>query len=373
MYDIPEDMAAVMRRSHTARYVADAFYDGQPTLTGLSLSTDGTITTSASGRVQTSASVSVASNDVIRRGRGKTIAPEAAVDALATYGQEIVISRQVWLGSMMVGQVPCGTFRISEAPTIAKYGRPFGGDFLYTAVAVDLNLDDRFDPIDAAQFTRNVAPLSGATVWSEVRRFSPYPVVIADDVPDQKVSRATVYESNRLDTITQLFALAGAEPKMTREGSLSARLTNPTADPIDLSGTIQPFTKAMSNDFKNRIVVQTTEDGGTKTLAEARVTDGPLRSDGPAGERVEIVDSGLAQSAVAAANLARARLASAMQGRRSEVKVSCLPNLTLEAGDPVIATDPYTGEEVSGVVTGMSLSMDPTQLMEVTIGTQVYA
>lgn len=372
MYPISDNLTDVMRRSHTARYVMDAFYDGIPTLSQMPVSTEGSITTKASGRVQTTASISVASNDAVLRGRQKTIAPEYAVDALATYGQEVVISRQIWFGSMLVGQIPCGTFRISGAPTIAKYGRPFGSDYLYTAVAVDLDLDDRFDPIDAAQFTRVVTPPDGATMWSEVRRLSPYPVVVAPDVPDQRVQKTMVYEENRLDTITDLLALAGAEPKMTREGNLSARLTNPTAAPIDLTGTIKPFTKSMSNDFKNRIVVQTTVDGGTRVLAEARVTSGPLRTDGPAGERVELVDSGLAQSDEAARALANARLAAALQGRRSEVKLTCLPNLTLEAGDPVTATDSQTGETVTGVVTGMTLPMDPTKLMDVTIGTQVY-
>ena len=235
-----------------------------------------------------------------------------------------------------------------------------------------MELDDRFDPIDAAQFTRVVTPQANATIWSEVRRLSPYPVVVAPEVRDQRVQKTMVYEDNRLDTISDLFALAGAEPKMTREGNLSARLTNPTATPVDLTGTIQPFTKAMSNDFKNRIVVQTTVDGGTRVLAEARVRSGPLRTDGPAGERVEIVDSGLAQSAAAAQSLANARLAAALQGRRSEVKLTCLPNLTLEAGDPVTATDAQTGETVTGVITAMTLPMDPTALMDVTIGTQVY-
>lgn len=373
MYQIPDDVARVMRSTHSAAYVADAFYDGVPTLTGMPVSTKGSIDGDTTSRVQTSASISVESNAMVFAGSGKTIAPERAADALATYGQEIVISRQIWFGRILVSTIPCGTFRISEAPTIAKYGRPFGSGFVYTAAAVELKLDDRFEPIDAAQFASVQSPAkAGATMWGEVRRFSPYPVLVDPYIPDKTVAKTMVYEQSRLDTISDLFALAGAEPKLTRDGSLTARLTEPTAAPIDLTGTIRPFTRSMTNDYKNHIVVTTTVDGADQVLAEAKVTTGPLRVDGPAGDRVELVDSGLADSKQAALNLANARLQASLRGRREQINIDCLPNLTVELGDPVTATDPTTGESVTGVVDAFTLPMDPTALMTVTIGTKVY-
>jgi hypothetical protein len=372
VYPIPADVAQVMRRSHTARYVADAFYDGLPTLSGMSVSSSGSIDGSASGRVQTTASIAIQANAMTHVGQGGTIAPQYAVDALATYGQEIVISRQILFGRTVVATIPCGTFRISEAPTISRYGRPFGSDYVYTAEAVELKLDDRFEPIDAADLPLVQSPRSGGTMWSEVRRFSPFPVVVASDIPDRSVAKTMVYEQSRLDTITDLLALAGAQPKMTREGSLSARLTDPTGAPIDLTGTIQPFERSMSKDFTNHVIVTTVVDGADQVLAEAQVTEGPLRVNGPAGDRVDHVDSGLADTRTAAAALAASRLRAGLQGRREQVKVSCLPNLTIELGDPIIATDPYTGDTVEGTVDGFSLPMDPTDLMTVTIGTKVY-
>lgn len=372
VYEIPSDVQQVMRRSHTARYVADAFYDGTPTLVGLSVSSAGSIDGDASGRVQTSASIAIQANSMSFAGDGGKIAPRYAVDALATYGQEIVISRQILFGSTVVATIPCGTFRIVEAPTIVRNGRPFGSDYVYTGEAVELKLQDRFEPIDAADLPTVQSPKVGGTMWSEVRRFSTFPVVVDPTVPDKAVSKTMVYEQSRLDTITSLLQLAGAQPKMTRQGSLSARLTNPTGDPVDLTGTIQPFERSMSNDFKNHIVVTSVVDGADQVLAEALITEGPLRADGPAGDRVEMVDSGLADTASAALALANARLRSGLQGRREQVQVKCLPNLALELGDPVVATDPYTGDTVEGTVDKFSLPMDPTDLMTVTIGTKVY-
>lgn len=372
VYAIPSDVQQVMRRSHTARYVADAFYDGIPTLSGMNVSTSGSIDGSASSRIQTTASISIESNSMTRVSDGGTIAPRYAVDALATYGQEIVISRQILFGRTVVATIPCGTFRISEAPTINRYGRPFGTDYVYTAESVELKLDDRFEPIDAADLSLVQSPKSGASMWSEVRRFSPFPVVVAPEIADRGVAKTMVYEQSRLDTITDLLALAGAQPKMTREGSLTGRLTDPVSDPVDLTGTIQPFERSMSKDFINHVVVTTVADGADQVLAEAMVTDGVLRVSGPAGDRVLHVDAGLADSRGAAAALASSRLRSGLQGRREQVKVSCLPNLTLELGDPVVATDPYTQDTVEGTVDGFSLPMNPTELMTVTIGTKVY-
>lgn len=369
-YSIPSDVRQVMLRSHTARYVADAFYNGVPTLTNMSLSSSGSIDGDSSSRVQTSASIAIQSNTMTLASDGGTIAPRYAADALATYGQEIVISRQILFGDVVVATIPCGTFRITEAPTIARYGKPFGSTFVYTAEAVELKLQDRFEMIDAADIASVQAPKS-TSMWAEVRRFSPVPVVMDGSVADQRVARTMVYEQSRLDTITSLFQLAGAEPRMTRDGSLTARLSNPTSVTADLTGSIQPFQRSMSNAYKNHYVVTTVVDGAAQVLAEAKVTSGPLRVDGPAGDRVEIVDSGLADTKIAAQNLANARLQQGLQGRREQVEVKCLPNLALELGDLVTATDPNSGDIVTGTVDRFSLPMDATDLMSVTIGSQV--
>lgn len=375
VYAIPSDVAQVMRRSYSARIIADAFYDGQPTITGMRVAPTGSITGNASGTIQTTAGVDIVSDAMALAG-GATISPENAADALATYGQEMVLTRQVWLGGTLVGAVPLGTFRINGADDIRQTGKRIGNGQVITAEMVSLQLDDRFETIGAAKFSRVQSPKSGATVWSEVRRFSPFPIVVAADVVDGSVPRTMVYDEDRLKTISDLFGTRGAAPVLTREGNLTARLIDPIGagqTPIDISGTIQPFTKSMSNDYVNHIVVTTTNDGKNQTIAEAMITEGPLRYTGPAGDRVQIVDSGLADTRTAALALAQSRLAQGMQSRSQEVKVSCLPNDAVELYDPITATDPNTQVTVTGFVSGYTKPLDPTALMEVTIATKVYA
>lgn len=375
VYLIPSDLAAVMRGPYTARIVADAFYDGQPTLTNVPVERSGSIDASATSRIQTSAKIKITSDAMVKAG-GTTLAPRGAVDALATYGQEIALRRQVYVGQRLVGSIPLGLFRISAAPDVQEYGKTIRGGRVITAVIVELELDDRFEPVDAADFARVQVPARNGTVWSEVRRFSPFPIIVNPAVSNQSVAKTMVYQDSRLDTISDLFTLADAAPVFTREGNLTAKLIDPIGagqKPLDLTGTIQPFSRSMSNDYKNHFVVTTTTDGATQTIAEAMVTSGPLRYNGPAGDRVERVDSGLASSASAARNLARARLAAAMQGRAAETKITCLPNDAVELYDPVTATDPSSGNTVTGRVSGYSKPLDPTDLMTVTVSSKVYS
>lgn len=375
VYLIPSDLAAVMRGPYTARIVADAFYDGQPTLTNVPVERSGSIGASATSRIQTSAKIKITSDAMVKPG-DTTLAPRNAVDALATYGQEIALRRQVYVGPRLVGSTPLGLFRISSAPDVQEYGKNIRGSRVITSVVVELELDDRFEPIDAADFARVQVPAGNATVWSEIRRFSPFPIIVNPDVRNQSVARTMVYQDSRLDTISDLLSLANAAPVFTREGNLTAKLIDPIGagqTPVDLTGTIQPFSRSMSNDYKNHIVVTNTNDGATQTIAEAMVSAGPLRYNGPAGDRVERVDSGLSSSVTASRNLADARLAAAMQGRAAETKVTCLPNDAIELYDPVTATDPSSGNMVTGWVSGYSKPLDPTDLMTVTVSSKVYS
>lgn len=375
VYPVASDVAQVMRASYSARIIADAFYDGQPRLTGLRVAGSGSITGNATGEVQTTADIDVLSDRMVLDG-GDTISPESAADALATYGQEIVLTRQILLSGRIIGSIPLGTFRISEAPEIRQLGRKMFGTRVITGETVSLKLDDRFEPIKAAKFVRVQSPKAGATMWSEVRRFSPYPIVVAPDVGDASVPRTMVYDEDRLQTISDLFGLRQAAPVMTREGNLTARLIDPIGagqTPINITGTIQPFSKSMSNDYINHVAVVTSVDGNSQLVAEATISEGPLRFNGPAGDRVEIVDSGLADTRAASIALANSRLMKGIQSRAQEVKVSCLPNDAIELYDPITATDPTSGQVATGWVSGYTKPLDPTSLMDVTISTKVIA
>lgn len=375
---IPDDMRAVMRDgSHRARMVADVFYDGRPVLSGLSLSKTGQLSGTASSRVQTTGRLLIASGAQMFDGQGNSIAPQTATDALAPYGQEVVVSRQVFLGTELIGAQSLGRFRITNVPSIAKTARRlrqrYGTDRILDSVLVELEVSDQLDRIDQANFTRLEAPLGGASTWSEVRRLSPIPVV--QSIADRQISANLVYESSRLDTLGDLLMNVGAVPHITRSGAFSARLAVPSASPtnyaVDLTGTIQVLAAGMTGSFYNVVKVTGNVQGTQQILAVARLESGPLRWNGPAGERVYERSAGLSDSAAAAQLLADAVLRSQLRNRTRTVSITCLPNVEVELGDPARAADPVTGRVEYGMVSRIEWPMNPTALMQVELETDV--
>lgn len=369
---LASDLIAASAGTHSARYVMDVFYDGRPTLTGLSLDRSGSLRGSATARIQTQGRVLVRSDAQILDGQGNTIAPKYATDILASYGQEVVISREVRIGSQVVGLVPLGRFAIYEVPSIEERARRFSNTRVSTASTVELSLRDLFERVDAADFTTYEAPKPGNALWEEVRRISPLPVV--QSLPNTPIASTAIYPENRLDALTDLFALIGAQPHMTREGALTARLSDPFSaagvTPVDLTGTLMPMERSMSGAFYNIVIVTAVISGTATVLAESRIKEGPLRAGGPAGDRVYRRTAGLATSAQAAQNLADSVLAEQLRNRTRTVQITCLPNLQLELGDPVTARDPQTDRVETGIVTDYSWNMDPTALMTVEISTK---
>lgn len=371
---VPDDYQAAMSGgSFTTRHVLDVFYNGQPTLTGLSIASQGSLSGRADASIQTSGRIVVKQASQFIAGGGDSLAPSQALDILGTVGQECVVSRQVYLGQEFVGSVPYGRFRITEIPTIEQTARRFGSAQLITSALVELVIKDLFEPIDAADFATIEAPRPDATVWSEVRRLSPVPVV--QSIANPAVSSATIYDSSRLATITKLLQIAGAVPHMTRQGALTGRLTDPFSStavaPIELRGTVQSLSRGMSNDYRNRVVITSTVNGADQIVAEARVSTGPLRFNGPAGERVVRRNAGLATTAAAQQALADSILAESLRGRMSTVRVTCVPDMRIELGDAVTAIDPQTGRVETGMVTGKMDSMNPTELQQIDLATQV--
>lgn len=372
---IPDDMRAAMKLGpHRARYVADTFYDGLPTMTGLTLSRAGNITGRSDGNIQTTGRCTIESNEQILDGKGNRIAPEYAVDALATYGQEIVISRQVLLGDTLLGTTSLGRFRITDVPSIDERGRAFGthGSRLITSSTVEVGFSDQLELIDAAGFGSVQAAADGATVWSEVRRFSPIPVV--ESLPDAPVPTSTIYDDSRTRTLESVLGIVGGVPHITRDGAFSGRLSDPftaNVEPFDLTGTIQPMQRSMSNDFHNHVIVTATINGKEQVLAEAMIRVGPLRFDGPAGDRVYKRAAGVANTPDAAQALANSVLVQVSQRRTRTVRVTALPDVQIELGDAVRATDPQTGRTEQGMVSSLTWPLDPLALMTFDLETKV--
>lgn len=363
-----DTQSAMLLGSHAATWTADVFFEGVPTIMDLPLAAAGNVSIDGTAKVQTSGRLYIRSDQPILDRDGNVLAPEDASDFLAPFGQEIVIKRTVSLGSRVFDPVVLCRMGISEVPTIETTRQRLFGTHFVNSVNLEVSMQDAFDKIDADEFTEPASPLDGATTWSEIRRLSSIPVeAVGNDVP---VAKSVVYSGNRLDAITLLLANVGLVPHLNRSGVLTARSATPLQDgviPVDLSGTIQDQTNSLSNRFHNCVVVQGASSGSKQIIGLAQVTSGPLSVYGPMGRRVRSESNPLAVTQGAADSTAATYLQQELSSQAKEVKVNCLPRLDLEAGDVVTATDPKSGRVETGVVSGLDYSLDPTDLMSVTV------
>jgi hypothetical protein len=369
MIELPADLsAAMLDGSHSARYVADALYNGVVTYPNLPLITAGSIATRAESRIQTSGRIYLRDKS---DGVSESLAPDAMMDTLAPFGQEVDIRREVYIGQDFIGARSIGRFRITQVPSIAETRRRVGNAWFRDSVAVELKLDDLFEKLDADTFAVAESPQPGATVWSEIRRISSVPISRTD--ADAPVGTSTVYEKDRLDVITELMATLGLVPHMTREGALTGRRADPIGDGVapvaDLTGTIRDMSNSLSIDIYNMVIAKGYGSGAAQLVSTDSITEGPLSIYGPLGRRPYEYNSSLMTTQAMVDAAAKTRLSNIANRYLKRVTINCLPRLDLEAGDPVTATDPDSGRVEVGQVTGLDWNLNPTELMTVEITT----
>lgn len=364
----PQLSAAMFDGKHDADWIVDVSYDGFVTAPGLPLAPLGSVTFAAGSNIQASGRLYLTSD--VRDPRGRLLTPRAITDTLAPFGQEVEIRRRISTGGTTLGVVPLGRFRLREVPLAAETARRLGASFETEAVELELVVVDRFEAVEADDFTLPEAPRTGTT-WAEIRRLSPFPIALNPTLADRPIPSTLVYTGNRLDAMQLLASNLEGELAMTRQGAITVRPIDPYAAGLpvtDLSGTIQTLRSGMSNSLTN-VVVVTGRDPATNdpVIGVARVETGPLRWNGPMGARVRRIGNPLATSQAAANASARTWLFKLSNAQARLVRCVCLPHPELELGDPVKATDPGTGETVTGIVDRMTFSMDATDLMDVDI------
>jgi len=237
----------------------------------------------------------------------------------------------------------------------------------------ELDLRDRFDAILADDFLWPTSPKPGATVWSELRELSPFPVV--ESLPDVPVpSSISAYpdgDGSRFEAVTMLAAVLGGVPYFTRDGELSVRkkdawLTETV--PVAVVEGVVNISDGMSNTVFNAVRVWSSA-GDNNLVAVRELTDpgDPLSVNGPLGRRVYKLSSPIleTQAAVDAAAVTALARVSRRQSRTADV--SCLPDPRLEVGDFVHAVDAASGRTVDGEIADMRLPLNGTELMELTL------
>ena len=412
----PDEVQAALRDHQSGRLVGLATYLDRTA--ELDVDADGSVSFSASGEIQSDASIIV-------KGFGNSLVPKSKDAMLAPYGQEVTLFRELVLRDS-VWRIPLGVFRITAnsnafedirligppqaleiANALASGGdslwqvpvawveNPAGSDLYdvpgtyvedppgsglytfttaqqtYSAVqsvvlgwSVDVELKDRFRMLQKAKLVDPKSPVPGNTMYQEIRRLALMPVQANPSIPDVTVPSDLVYEQGRLGAVHALAELAGAVPTLTRQGVLTLRLLDAWAEPslspvFDIEGTID-WQDGQSDEFVNYVRAASTDDQFVGFAYIADDSD-PLSVNRAGPSTFE--HKSPAYTTQSEAELGAATTLRRLRGRRSrEVTVKCTPEaLLLELGDVGWMRDPVQNRAVLGEVSGLDFPNDVTE------------
>lgn len=357
MIDIGDAGRNLLETSHAGQYIVQAYYGNTMTLADVPIDPkQSSLTFSADSATQGTGTVYVVSN-------GASLRPKTKTDPLAAYGQELAITYVS--GNRLT--IPMGRFRITDVPSSQEFRRL--NPFVPMGSITQLTLADRFDFLQHDTFLSRTSPQS-SSAWAEIQRISPIPFVKAGS--DATVPSNLVYQS-KMDAITQLAALSGQEPAMTRAGALtlrrSASWTLGLAPVTTIHGTVSRD-DGMSNSLINYVVVTNSSKPTIVGTAAITASNDPLRVNGPLGRRVATLTSTTATTNAKATAEAAAYLAKVSTRQTATAAITCLPRPDIELGDFIAVVDPLTNETLKGTVTAMTFPLDPTKTMSLTLTMQ---
>lgn len=403
MLKLTSDVAAALDDVETVSDTAAvAQYGGRSV--DLNVANDGEFTWDANGEVQ-------CTGDIRVFGHGGSLVPKSRDAFLAPFGQEVTVTRVVKLRSGDV-PIPLGVFRVTgndggresfrwerrrvtvDAPVTVEGdvfpeddvfpaddvfpGELTGGPFAYqdtparTSTVLDwevgVSLSDRMRMLQRGKIINPATPPAGATVYSELQRLSLFPLVSSPDVPDVPVPAGTVYEDRR-SAMSALAGFAGARVRVTRQGALTLRPADRWATEtdleFDLNGVVE-FSDEQTDEFYNFVWAHS--PNGEFSAFVSLENDADPRSVSRAGPSTYEHSSPVYTSTAAAQAGARTVLDRLLNRRSRSVTVRVgAVGLLLDLSDYGRVTDPATGRMVTGEVSGLRVSNDPTELVEVTL------
>lgn len=346
-----DDLAGVVTQGGFSReLVADVYYGGTRLLQDIPVD-DWSLAGDYDARIKTSAKARI----VYQGDFAESYTPREATDALAAFGQELHLFMVISLGDF-VERMRVGIYRIDDVPSARDRVARIDGRKLTVGSVVDLDLVDRSDTCDT--LTRSLEqPRSLTSAWAEIVRMSR--LQVTRTVPDKAIPNSIVYSRNRLDAVQQLAGLLGGRAFMLSDGTLGVS-PDAAGDPTikyrrgEPDGTIIGDEYSMSSRaIANCVFGDFEDENGNGIHAEATINSGPLRVDGPFGERAVEYPGDQKQfiRTVDAANTAvRNHLAKVSRRGPFEIPVTLVPDPRLEIGDIV------TLDREDGIVTGRVVS-----------------
>lgn len=359
VYPLDPALRAALEEGHQPGWHASAVYGSTTTIQDVPADwTSGQLVFNADAKIQGTGSLYLAKD-------GESLIPKQKTDPLAPFGQEIVLERTVTTGQK-TWSIPMGRFRITELPSAKAFFRRYPSQLGVVGWVAELKLSDRFEQIDADDFLKAEGPVPGNSVWDEIRRLSPIPIV--QSLSDRSVPAGVAYRS-RIDAISDLMDSIGGVPHLNRQGALTARQKDAwltaTAPVFTINGVIE-IDDSMSNDLFNQVQV-TSSIGGNDLVAFRQITDptNPLAVTRPIGGRTYKMSSPLLDTQQKVNAAADTLLASVSTRQAKTVTVTCLPMPHIDLGDYGEVFDPATGRRVRGEVKQMRFDLDPTREMTI--------
>jgi hypothetical protein len=223
-----------------------------------------------------------------------------------------------------------------------------------------------FQLIENARLRRATAPRSGGTLGSELQRLVPALLgVTIDSGLTDRAGPSMTWGESRMDAVREI---AAAWPARLRESMYGQVEVLPPLgdipDPVlflhDGEGgtVVSAYTSDDDDALYNAVVVRGTEsdDAGAPLIqAEAEQTTGPLRVDGPFGDKPRFFSSPLIVSQDAAMATARTILADSTR-RAQTIPVVCAPDPRIELDDAAEVLD-ADGERYWGWVCGYTMPL----------------
>lgn len=270
------EQRATSMGSFNYHFEADIFYDGELRIANAPIA-DVQFAEDGSAAIQQSGSLTVVWTDVFAR----SITPRQIGDVLAPFGPQVHLYSVLSVGKRAASRTRIGEFVITDVPSALDEEMEFREELITLGSRVELEFKELAAKIDRDRFDVPTAPTVLTSVWDEVGRVSS--MQLTRSIPDAAISRAVMYQENRLDAIADLLDILDAVPHITADGTLSAR-PNEWPAPVDTlergnGGSLISVGHAMSAEATyNRVAFRGKSGDQEMILASAEITDGPLRT-----------------------------------------------------------------------------------------------
>lgn len=364
------EQVTAVRGSLNKHFEADIYYDGDLRLADVPID-DVQFKEDGNAAIQQSGSGTVVWTDRWAR----SISPKQIGDVLAPFGPLIYLYSVISLGKRVLARTLLGQFVITNVPSALDEEMVFRGELITLGSTVKLEFKELSAKMDRDRFDVPTAPTILSSVWDEVGRVTS--MQLTRSIPDAAISRAVMYQENRLDAIADLLDILDGVPHITSDGTLSAR-PNEWPDAVDVieagdGGSLVSIGNAMTSTATyNRVAFRGKSGDQQIILASAEVTDGPLRarnpdgSPSPFGRVTRFVSSDYITTAGQAQEYVNRELP-----RTAQLGMIILPvvehfNAFRERGD-VVRLRPRSGERIGRVLSITRSSGSDTQSLTVEV------